>query len=70
MSLKIGVGYIICVGFIILVEPKLLPATEAEIDNSIDSGDTNNDKGAINFSMPGTKWFVSRHGSFFLTPKA
>lgn len=58
MSLKFSVGHIFCIVFVTFVESKLVPAAKAEVDNSIDSGSANNDKGSINLTMPGTKWFV------------
>lgn len=68
MSLKFGAGHILCIIFVTFVESKLLPATKADdVDNSIDSGGANNDKGIINLTMPGTKWFEIKiiiHDSF------
>lgn len=58
MSLKFSGRHIFCIVFVTFVESKLLPASKAEVDNSIDSGSANNDKGSINLTMPGTKWFV------------
>lgn len=58
MSLKFSAGQIVCIIFVTFVESKVLPATEAEVDNSIDNSGANNDKGSINLTMPGTKWFV------------
>lgn len=58
MSLKFSAGHIFCIVFVTFVESKLLPATKADVDNSIDNSGANNDKGTINLTMPGTKWFV------------
>lgn len=59
MSLKFGVGHIFYIVFITFVESKLLLVRNTEIRNSIDNGESNNnDKGSINLTMPGTKWFV------------
>lgn len=58
MSLKFGAGHIFCIIFFTFVESKLLRATNTEIKNRIDDNESNNDKGAINLTMPGTKWFV------------
>lgn len=59
MSLKFGVGHIFYIVFITFVESKLLLVRNTEIRNSIDDGESNNnDKGSINLTMPGTKWFV------------
>lgn len=57
MSLKFSAGQIFCIVFVTIVESKVLPATKAEVENSIDDGGANNDKGSINLTMPGTKWF-------------
>lgn len=58
MSLNFGVGHIFYIIFLTFIESKLLPVANTEITNSIDNDDPNNDKGIINLTMPGTKWFV------------
>lgn len=58
MSLKFGVGHILCIVFVTFVEAKISPLAKADVENSIGDGSANNDKGVINLTMPGTKWFV------------